>query len=147
LGNAISVTAWKDVAGTSAVNLALTGTYGYAGTYNFLRRVLKRGRPKNVIIMHTADMLTRPVSKRGFELTKPEPTLLESVSKYWRETMNFAQLTAALKRLRESSSDGTDKKKRGRRRSQELIHDDYIKQRAPLKKDKQRQRMDPKRIR
>jgi hypothetical protein len=73
LGNAISAARWAELSGHSAANLALTGVYGYAGSYNFLRRALQRGRPDNVVIMHTADMPTRAVWDRAYELTKPEP--------------------------------------------------------------------------
>jgi hypothetical protein len=59
LGNAIDANVFGELAHAPAINLALTGSYGYAGSYNMLRRVLRRFTPHNVVIMHTADMMQR----------------------------------------------------------------------------------------
>jgi hypothetical protein len=59
LGNAIDAKLFGELAGAPTLNLALTASYGYAGSYNMLRRVLLRFRPRNVIIVQTADMPKR----------------------------------------------------------------------------------------
>lgn len=59
LGNAIDANLFGTLEHSTAINLALTGSYGYAGSYNMLQRVLKRYTPRNVVIVQTADMMKR----------------------------------------------------------------------------------------
>jgi hypothetical protein len=66
LGNAIDVGEVERLTGMTAVNLALTGAYGFAGDYNVLRRVLSKGRPKAVVFMHSPDALSRPLEHEGY---------------------------------------------------------------------------------
>lgn len=75
LGNAIDAGLWSELSGQTAVNLALTGFFGYGGSYNMIRRSLAQGRPVNVIVMQTADMLSRPLSERAYELTLDQADL------------------------------------------------------------------------
>lgn len=69
LGNAIDTATFDIVAGTKSINLALTGIYGYAGSYNMIKRSLDEYNVKNIIIMHTLDLLSRKVDYRAFLLT------------------------------------------------------------------------------
>jgi hypothetical protein len=66
LGNGVDAKIWEQLSGEKTGNLALTGAYGYAGTLNMLRRVIKKGYPEKVIIMQTGDMLTRDVAWDGW---------------------------------------------------------------------------------
>jgi hypothetical protein len=66
LGNAIDARRWRELSGRPALNLSLTGAYGYAGSLNMLRRILAKGRPRQVVIFHTVDMLTRAVEHDGY---------------------------------------------------------------------------------
>ena len=66
LGNAIDAAQVAKKSGKSAVNLALTGAYGYGGTYNMLRRVSAAWHPEIVIIMQTPAMMMRPHDHKGF---------------------------------------------------------------------------------
>jgi hypothetical protein len=52
------------------MNIALTGLYGYGGSYNILKTAY-RNHPeiKNVIVMQTLDIQTRPVSYAGYVRT------------------------------------------------------------------------------
>src|SRR5687767_8650401 len=50
LGHAIDAELWSALSGRRAVNLALTGVYGYEGGYNFIERSLRNLRPRNVIL-------------------------------------------------------------------------------------------------
>jgi len=52
-------------------NMALVGIFGYAGSYNMLKKVLSNpnNKIKNVIIVQTLDMMTRPVSYKGYLLS------------------------------------------------------------------------------
>lgn len=62
LGNAIDARIFHELAHAPAINLALTGSYGYAGSYHMLRRLLTRDpvlQPRNVIIVQAPDMLKR----------------------------------------------------------------------------------------
>lgn len=66
LGNAIDAEYFSKQTGMFAVNLALTGAYGYGGSYNMLRRALDRWHPRVVVIMQTPDMMTRSQVHEGF---------------------------------------------------------------------------------
>lgn len=59
LGNAISAKVWEDLSGEETVNLALTGTYGYAGSYLMLKRIVDHHIPKVVYIFHTINIPLR----------------------------------------------------------------------------------------
>ena len=71
LGNGIDVRTWSAREGGSATSLALTGVYGYAGTFNLLRRSLAQFRPRNVVIIHTVDLMHRKRIPLGDALTIP----------------------------------------------------------------------------
>jgi hypothetical protein len=45
LGNTVDAEAWSRESGQAVLSLPLTGDYGYGGTLNMLRRVLRRHRP------------------------------------------------------------------------------------------------------
>lgn len=69
-GNAIDTETWSRLSGKPSLNAALTGYFGYAGTYNMLRAVLDRGlRPHLVVIMQTIEMPERQVSWKGYVAT------------------------------------------------------------------------------
>jgi hypothetical protein len=62
LGNAIDAKLFGELEGAPAMNLALTASYGYAGSYNMLRRALTRLHPRNVVIVQAADLPKREAS-------------------------------------------------------------------------------------
>lgn len=70
LGNAIDVRVWESLSGKKAINLALTGSYGYGGPYNMARRALAV-HPKRIVIMQTIDIPTRSEPDYGFINTYP----------------------------------------------------------------------------
>lgn len=72
LGNSISASHLTRVHGLTAANLALTGAYGFAGDLNMLRRVLRRMKPRLVVLMHTPHALERPASHRGLVFSAEE---------------------------------------------------------------------------
>lgn len=80
LGNAIDARAWTQATGATALNLALTGSFGYGAAVNFVARALERGIARRVVVMFSADALTRPVSEEGFVLTADRPGALLEVS-------------------------------------------------------------------
>ena len=70
LGNAINSDHFAEMSGLSSMNLALTGDYGYAGSYNMLKKAHSYHPDlRNVIVMHTVDMSTRGVSFGGYAKT------------------------------------------------------------------------------
>ncbi|MEO7726795.1 MAG: hypothetical protein ABIS45_06035 [Burkholderiales bacterium] len=69
LGNAIDARMWAVRTGEPALNLALTGAFGYGGSLNMIRRALAHGGLRRVVVMQTPDMLTRGISYRGYLLT------------------------------------------------------------------------------
>jgi len=66
LGNAINSSLFNSLTGLNSSNLALTGLYGYAGSYNMLKKAVKHNKIKNVIIINTLDMMSRPVAYDGY---------------------------------------------------------------------------------
>jgi len=66
LGNAINSDFFNSKSGLKSVNLALTGLYGYSGSYNMLKKAYRNYSIKNVILVHTLDMMTRPISYDGY---------------------------------------------------------------------------------
>jgi hypothetical protein len=77
LGNAIDAGLVSELSGRSALNLALTGAYGFGGSYNLLRKVLERQRPQLVVVFQTLDMLSRPQSPAGLYFTSDGVDLSE----------------------------------------------------------------------
>lgn len=69
LGNAIDIVEFKRLSGKNVQNLALTGSYGYAGSLNMIKRVVQVQKPEIVVIMHTPIILTLDVAYDGFLLT------------------------------------------------------------------------------
>lgn len=73
LGNAIDAAEFDRLTGTRSVNLALNGMFGYAGSYNMIRRALAaRPQVRNVVIVQTVDMMARPVSYNGYLFSAPD---------------------------------------------------------------------------
>ena len=69
LGNAINTEEFDAIAGTRSLNLALTGIYGYSGTYNMIKRALRTNPIRNIFIIQTLDIMKRAVDYRAFLLT------------------------------------------------------------------------------
>jgi hypothetical protein len=69
LGNAIDAQTWSRESGKTVLSLPLTGDYGYGGTLNMLRRVLRRHRPELVVVFQTPDMMRRKVTYDGLMYT------------------------------------------------------------------------------
>jgi hypothetical protein len=101
LGHAIDAGLWTRLSGRRAVNLALTGVYGYEGGYNFLLRSLEKLRPRNVILMYAPDMMTRPLMEESFQMTRDPRTvpLWQRAGDQARRVLNFAGLAEAARWL------------------------------------------------
>jgi hypothetical protein len=69
LGNAIDAQAWSRESGKTVLSPPLTGDYGYGGTLNMLRRVLRRHRPELVVVFQTPDMMRRKLTYDGLMYT------------------------------------------------------------------------------
>lgn len=94
LGNAISASAWSDLSSSRALNLALTGSFGYEGSYNMIRRVIAWQPPRRVVVMQSADMLQRDPSPEAYFLTAPG--LLSPLVVFWRFTLGARQVEDAI---------------------------------------------------
>lgn len=85
LGNAIDAQLFLDTTGRETVSLALNGLYGYAGSYNMLRRALAVfPNLEHAVVINTPDMMSRPPSQRGWLLTLESPQALLDVG--WQGT-------------------------------------------------------------
>ena len=69
LGTGIDAHYWAILDGRSATNLALIGPFGFAGSYNMIRRQLEVSRPDVIVIMQTPDMMTRRIEYEGILVT------------------------------------------------------------------------------
>jgi hypothetical protein len=69
LGNAVGAKHWLNQTDQMAVNVALTGAYGYAGSLNMVRQTLDHTYPRNVVVIQTLDIASRPVPYQGFAYT------------------------------------------------------------------------------
>lgn len=93
LGNAIDAGEWTKISGQRALNLALSGSYGYEGTYNMIRRLTDWSAPKHVVVVQTGDMLQRPPSEESYIMTAPG--LFGRLLAYWRMSMSAQQVEGA----------------------------------------------------
>jgi len=72
LGNTVDAAGWERALGRPVRSLALTGSYGYGGTLNMLRRSLRRGQPQLVVLMHTIEAPGRRAEWEGLVYTAEE---------------------------------------------------------------------------
>jgi hypothetical protein len=130
LGHAIDAQLWSTLSGQRALNLALTGSYGYEGGYNFIKRALQTIKPKNIVLMYTADMMTRPLSEEAFETTRDLAELAwwERIQRYLKETFNFTELSSSVSWLRRAVIRGMSGREAPAER---IIENDYVKQGPP----------------
>ena len=91
LGNTIDADIWSERAGRSVLALPLTGGYGYAGSLNMLRRVLRRDRPEVVVVMQSLDVATRNISWEGLLFTAERLSDLEGLPP-WRLIKSLARV-------------------------------------------------------
>ncbi|MEM7801036.1 MAG: hypothetical protein AAF633_17720 [Chloroflexota bacterium] len=127
LGVSLDAVYFSELTQIETKNLALNGIYGYAGSYNMLRRA-KRVSPdlKYVFIVHTFDMLQRPTAADGYirsldmryvhELPRSE--ILEFPNRYFQTLLSRdALLASTLRRVSPLVRD---------------IENDYVAQKDPL---------------
>jgi len=69
LGNSVDARQWTATLGRPVVSVALTGVHGLPGSLNMIRRAVRRHAISTVVIMHTADMMTRRQRPRSYLLT------------------------------------------------------------------------------
>lgn len=102
LGNSVNAQLWTKLSGEQTLNLALTGAFGYEGSYWMLQRALSAGiRPKIVYLMQTSDMLTRrPVDEELLaEISDARGSA--RLAAWWRSRMNLQELSSAFDFIRE----------------------------------------------
>lgn len=80
MGNSIDAEHFSRQSGTRSANLALTGLYGYAGSYNMLKR-MEDHPVENVVIMTTPDTFSRGVSYGGYLLTMADTGDFQELSR------------------------------------------------------------------
>lgn len=121
LGNSVDAQVVEEITGRPVLNLALSGSYGYAGTYNMLRRLVEVRKPHLVVIMHTVDMMTRKVSDLGDIYTAPDLPVMrvspKSLVKAYLNLTNLLSIGRGILGL--TTSDGEN-----------LLAGDYIRQNA-----------------
>ena len=119
LGNAIDATLFSSLAGHTAVNLALTGSYGSGGAYNMTYKVLQQHTPGLIVIMQSIDVMRRKEAFPGFYFSA-EPSQLLTTSPIRILELYFSLKTA--RRVVEQLW------KQGLAKPAKLFVDDYIAQ-------------------
>ena len=83
LGNAIDSDFYSNATSNKSINLALTGAYGYAGSYNILKKSIQyHPEIKNVVLMQSLDTLCRSTSYKGYLYT------MDSINDYYELSFN-----------------------------------------------------------
>ena len=66
-GNAIDAAYFESLSGLKTQNLALTGSFGFIGSYNIIRHAqIRQKKLKNVLIINTLDVWRRPFNEQAF---------------------------------------------------------------------------------
>lgn len=105
LGNAIDAELFASLAGGPVLSLPLAGSFGYAGSYNMIRRTLEHAGPKVVVVMQTASMMGRPFSEVGYLRTAPDgdwpwfKVPLSETARAYLTMDNLEQTVSGLERL------------------------------------------------
>ena len=91
LGALMDTPTWQSLHGRPSIQLALSGNYGVAGSYNMIRRAYAKLQPKNVVIVHSVDMMTRSVADLGYLQTLPEGAPADDISfmARWQTPLRF----------------------------------------------------------
>ncbi|WP_319779027.1 hypothetical protein [Maridesulfovibrio sp.] len=79
LGNSVNAATLSKLINKNVYSLALTGTFGYAGSFNMLSRALKTGKPELVVLCQTLDMMTRTVGHGAYAMTMENPSFSELI--------------------------------------------------------------------
>jgi hypothetical protein len=129
LGNAIDAELWTALSGQPSLNLALTGNYGFAGSYNFIQRAMKHGKLQNVIVMNTPTVMTIRFAENSFVATRDpaEETVPERLQQYLKDTFNFTELKDAGNWLWRRLT----RRRPPREDDEVVIEHDYVKQGPP----------------
>jgi hypothetical protein len=75
LGNGIDAELFSRATGREATNLALIGSFGFAGSANMLERAARRGEVETALIVQTIDMLAREPDPLGDIKSRPTDAL------------------------------------------------------------------------
>jgi hypothetical protein len=128
LGHALDAEYFSELSGARAMNVALTGYYGFAGSYNFLKQVHRRNPGlRRVVLVQSLDMPVRDVSYRGYTHTMDEVSDFTELSlSEMRHVLpilagNNSRLRDHLRNALESASEAPTP-------CSELIQDDYMQQ-------------------
>ena len=117
------------VTGTRTANLTLSGGFGYAGSFNMLRKALARFAPRNVLIVHTPDMPLRSPSYLGYYRSRPDADdggfgMWRRLGLEWQAAMNFTNLRGAVRYVLAGGGAGSG--------AEDIIVNDYVRQGPPV---------------
>jgi len=125
LGNAISAVEWERLSNGTALNLALTGSFGYEGSRNMLKRVLSWTTPRLVVIVHTANMMQRAPAEDGDRATA------QGTERFWAYARRALTWKDALSAYYYWRTIAAGQRPVSRFDARQVIVNDYIKQRPP----------------
>jgi hypothetical protein len=145
LGNAIDVEAWRNATGQDAANLALTGSFGYAGSLAMVKNALASSPIETVVVMHTMGTMARPVNDEAIDLVEMDKTRWNRLKRWWRLNVNLQQLADAVEYTGRRLAQTFGLREPDRQRT---IQNDYVAQRAErVPANSEFRPLDPKSIR
>lgn len=125
LGNSIDAALFSDLTQHPSINLALTGRFGYAGSTNMALRAARDLGAKNIIIMQSVEIASRPPGALGNAFTGDQRDRFSpgNIGSYIDFIISEVAFRASIK--------GLSRKLRGKQRDQVIV-DDYVAQTEPL---------------
>jgi hypothetical protein len=78
---------FNSISNLKSINLALTLSHGYAGSYNVLKQAVKKNKIKNVVIVNTIEILKWEISYEGYFHTSNSFEDMLELSSYERAKM------------------------------------------------------------
>ena len=134
LGDGINAELWSKLSHKKALNLGLTGNFGYEGAYNILQTLLFEGHnPKNLIIFFEPKQITMGVSSLSLAQTSPyktknESQFIENMKMFWLLNISKDGVIFNIKKIFDNSQKVDD---------QMLFENDFMIQK-PTKREKNR---------
>lgn len=93
----IDLATWRALGGPPAASLALTGNFGYEGSYRMIERALAKGPLDTVVIMQTADMMTREDAAPVAAALREPGSPLATLARWWQQRMNARVISRSAK--------------------------------------------------
>lgn len=120
LGNAINAELFSQISNLNAESYALTGTFGYVGTLDIIKKV-KSPNLRTIVIMHTPDMMMREIAQSYSPQKLFSSSFFDGVDSSIINLMSFYDFLGALEDF-----------VKGKKKGNDYLQNDYIRQVGPI---------------